>query len=195
MMRERGLRVVGLDISREAAGIAWRRQQVPAVVRDLERAPLRAGSFAGLTMFHVMEHLYDPRAYLRGGARTAGAGRPPGGAGAERRVLAGALLGSAWNGAGHPAAPDQFPRTRSGEDAGELRLRSAAPQISSRCATIPRGWRAAWRRRSTRWRAACGASPKSGGARLAKDLTYFALVVASLPFAVAEAACRRGLDA
>ena len=61
MMRERGLRVVGLDFSREAAGIAWARQQVPAVAGDLERAPLRAGSFAGLTMFHVMEHLYDPR--------------------------------------------------------------------------------------------------------------------------------------
>src|SRR5450759_2295888 len=65
MMRQRGLRVVGLDFSREAAGIAWRRQQVPALAGDLERAPLRAGSFAGLTMFHVMEHLYHPRAFLR----------------------------------------------------------------------------------------------------------------------------------
>ena len=33
---------------------------------------------------------------------------------------------------------------------------------------------------------------ESGGARLAKDLAYFALVVASLPFAVAEAACGAG---
>ncbi len=38
MMRERGFRVVGLDNSREAAGIAWRRQQVPAVVADTELA-------------------------------------------------------------------------------------------------------------------------------------------------------------
>ena len=64
MMRRRGLRVVGLDFSREAAGIAWRRQRVPALAGDLEHAPLRAGSFAGITMFHVMEHLYNPRAYL-----------------------------------------------------------------------------------------------------------------------------------
>jgi len=33
---------------------------------------------------------------------------------------------------------------------------------------------------------------ESGGARLAKDLAYFALVVASLPFAAAEAACGAG---
>ena len=31
MMRERGFRVLGLDFSREAAGIAWRRQGAPAV--------------------------------------------------------------------------------------------------------------------------------------------------------------------
>src|SRR5947199_2123930 len=44
MMRQRGFRVVGLDNSPDAAGIAWRRQQVPAMVADTERAPLRAGS-------------------------------------------------------------------------------------------------------------------------------------------------------
>ena len=35
MMRQHGRRVVGLDSSREAAGIAWRRQQVPALAGDL----------------------------------------------------------------------------------------------------------------------------------------------------------------
>jgi ribosomal protein L11 methylase PrmA len=33
---------------------------------------------------------------------------------------------------------------------------------------------------------------ESGGARMAKDLAYFAMVVASLPFTIAEAACRAG---
>ena len=33
---------------------------------------------------------------------------------------------------------------------------------------------------------------EAGVARLVKDLTYFAMVVASLPFAVAEAACGAG---
>src|SRR5207237_5916597 len=48
----------------EAAAMAWRQQQVPAVVAEFASAPLRAGRFAAITMFHVMEHLYDPRAYL-----------------------------------------------------------------------------------------------------------------------------------
>ena len=33
---------------------------------------------------------------------------------------------------------------------------------------------------------------ESGGMRLAKDLVYFALMAASLPFAIAEAACGAG---
>ena len=101
MMRERGFRVVGLDFSREAAAIAWRRQQVPAVLRHAgDTRRFRAGSLAGLTMFHVLEHLYDPRAYLSGCARFAGAGWAAGGAGAECRLLAvpaaGTRRGTAW---------------------------------------------------------------------------------------------------
>ena len=130
MMQERGLRVVGLDFSREAAGIAWRRQGVPALAGDLERAPLRAGSFAGITMFHVMEHLYDPRAYLAAARELlAPDGRlvvqVPNAASWQAR-----LLGRAWNAAS-----------------------------ISRCATTRRGWPAAWPRGSTPWRGACGASP------------------------------------
>ncbi len=45
MMRERGFRVLGLDNSREAAAIAWRRQGAPAVCGMLENAPFpRAAS-------------------------------------------------------------------------------------------------------------------------------------------------------
>jgi SAM-dependent methyltransferase len=62
MMRERGFPVLGLDNSREAAAIAWHRQQAPSVCAMLEQAPFPAGSLAVLTMFHVLEHLYDPRA-------------------------------------------------------------------------------------------------------------------------------------
>ncbi len=103
MMRERGFRVVGLDFSREAAAIAWRRQQVPAVCAMLEHAPVRADeSVAVLTMFHVLEHLYDPRAYLRPRAgcwrRTAGwwcrCPTPPAGSSA--------CWASAWNGVDVP---------------------------------------------------------------------------------------------
>ncbi|MEI9975240.1 MAG: hypothetical protein WDO73_26180 [Ignavibacteriota bacterium] len=39
MMRRRGFEVAGLDLSRDAAAMAWRYHGVPAVVADLERSP------------------------------------------------------------------------------------------------------------------------------------------------------------
>ena len=53
-------------------------------------------------MFHVMEHLYDPRRVPARGARAAGAGWPPGGAGAQRGIVAGPPAGRAWNGVDVP---------------------------------------------------------------------------------------------
>jgi SAM-dependent methyltransferase len=191
MMRERGFRVVGLDNSREAAGIAWRRQQVPALVADTERAPLRPGSLAGLTMFHVMEHLYDPRAYLRAARELlAPDGRlvvqVPNAASWQAR-----LLGPAWNGADVPRHLFDF-RDRDLvkilEAAGFEVLRrkyfslrdnpaglasSLAPSLDPMARSVRR-------------------VSESGRTRLAKDLAYFALVVASLPFAAAEAAFHAG---
>ncbi|MGA7236611.1 MAG: class I SAM-dependent methyltransferase, partial [Bryobacteraceae bacterium] len=64
MMRERGFPVLGLDYSADAAAIAWRRQESPAVCAVLDHAPFRPASIGAITMFHVLEHLYDPRAYL-----------------------------------------------------------------------------------------------------------------------------------
>ena len=60
MMRERGFRVLGLDYSRDAAAIAWKRQQAPSVCATLDAAPFAAGSLGAIAMFHVIEHLYDP---------------------------------------------------------------------------------------------------------------------------------------
>src|SRR3978361_1603840 len=56
---------MGLDFSIEAAGIAWHRNHVPVVCGTLSSAPLKPGSCAGITMFHVLEHLYDPASYLQ----------------------------------------------------------------------------------------------------------------------------------
>jgi len=64
MLAEGGTRVVGLDFSLDAASVAWQRQQVPAVCATLARAPFAPGSCAAITMFHVLEHLYDPAAYI-----------------------------------------------------------------------------------------------------------------------------------
>lgn len=65
LLKERGHRVVGLDFSLAAAGVAWEHNGVPALCGSLSQAPLPAGSCAAVTMFHVLEHLYEPADYLR----------------------------------------------------------------------------------------------------------------------------------
>jgi SAM-dependent methyltransferase len=191
MMRERGFRVVGLDNSPDAARIAWRRQQVPAVVADTERAPLRPGSLAGLTMFHVMEHLYDPRAYLRAARELlAPDGRlivqVPNAASWQAR-----LLGRAWNGADVPRHLFDF-RDRDLmkilEAAGFQVLRRKYFSLRDNPAGLASSLAPALDPMARRVRRV----KESSAARLAKDLTYFALVLASIPFATAEAAFHAG---
>ncbi len=191
LMRARGFRVVGLDNSREAAGIAWRRQHVPTTVGDLQRAPLRAGSLAGLTMFHVMEHLYDPRAYLRAARELlAPDGRlvvqVPNAASWQAR-----LLGRAWNGADVPRHLFDF-RDRDLmkllEGAGFEVLRRKYFSLRDNPAGLASSLAPSLDPMARRVRRVA----ESGGTRLAKDLTYFALVVASIPFAALEAAFHAG---
>jgi SAM-dependent methyltransferase len=64
MLAERGVSVAGLDFAWSAAAVAWRRNGVPTVCASLEKAPLKPGSCSVVTMFHVLEHLYDPAAYI-----------------------------------------------------------------------------------------------------------------------------------
>jgi len=191
MMRERGVPVVGLDFSREAAGIAWRHQQVPALAGDLECAPLRAGSFAGLTMFHVMEHLFDPRAYLSAARELlAPDGRlvvqVPNASSWQAR-----MLGSAWNGADIPRHLTNFRASdleRMIEGCGFEVLRRKYFSLRDNPAGLASSLAPSLDPMARRVRRVA----ESGGERLAKDLTYFLLVLASVPFAVAEAACAAG---
>jgi SAM-dependent methyltransferase len=70
MLAERGAeRVLGLDSSLDAAQAAWRQYRVPVLSVNLSRAPLAPSSCAAITMFHVLEHLYDPAAYLKAAHR------------------------------------------------------------------------------------------------------------------------------
>lgn len=65
MLAERGrANIVGLDFAIEAAPGASRRSGVPAICGTLSRAPFAPGSCAAITLFHVLEHLYEPARYL-----------------------------------------------------------------------------------------------------------------------------------
>jgi SAM-dependent methyltransferase len=61
-------RLVGIDFSVDAAAEAWACNAVPAVCGALTSAPFAAGRFAAITMFQVLEHLYDPSVYVQAAA-------------------------------------------------------------------------------------------------------------------------------
>jgi SAM-dependent methyltransferase len=191
MMRERGFRVAGLDFSREAAAVAWRHHEAPAVVADLESAPFRSASFAGITMSHVLEHVADPRAYMAA-ARDLLA--PDG-----RLVifvpnassLQFALLGRRWNGLDVPRHLVDY-RDRdverlletSGFEVVRRRFFSLRDNPAGLATSLAPGLDPMARRvRKVR---------EGSAARLLKDLAHFALAAAALPFAWTEAALGAG---
>jgi SAM-dependent methyltransferase len=191
MMRERGFRVVGLDISREAAAVAWNRQQVPAVCAVLEEVPFPAGSLAGLTMFHMLEHVPDPLKYLETARELlAPDGRlivhVPNAASWQCR-----LLGRFWNGLDVPRHLSDF-RDRDAvklmEQAGFEVVRrkyfSLRDNPAGLATSIAPGLEPVARRvRGVR---------EGGGARVVKDLVYLTLVAGALPFTILEAAFGAG---
>jgi SAM-dependent methyltransferase len=191
MMRERGFRVLGLDNSREAAAIAWRRQQAPAVCASLEQAPFPAASLAGLTMFHVVEHLYDPRAYLRAAFQLLRSdGRlvvqvPNAGSWQFR------MLGSSWNGVDVPRHLNNF-RDRDLakliEECGFQVVRRKYFNLRDNPAGLASSLAPSLDPMARRVRRIT----ETSGMRLAKDLVYLGLVVASLPLTVLEAAFQAG---
>ncbi len=65
MLQDRGFRAMGLDFSLDAARVAWSVNRAPATCATLEAAPFARQTCAAVTMFHTLEHLYEPRSYLR----------------------------------------------------------------------------------------------------------------------------------
>jgi SAM-dependent methyltransferase len=191
MMRERGFRVTALDNSADAAAIAWKRQQVPSVCGLLEQAPLRGGHFGCVTMFHVLEHVYDPRAYLAAVRELLEAdGRlvvqVPNSACWQFR-----LLGKRWNGVDVPRHLVDFRAEdllRLVEACGFAVVRRKFFSLRDNPAGLASSIAPGLDPMARRVRGA----RELGGARVAMDLLYFGLMAACLPFAVAEAACGAG---
>ena len=77
------------DNSPDAARVAWHSNGVPAICANLLQAPLAVASCSLITMYHVLEHLYDPAAYIEEGTRTPD----------ERRAIR--IMSSTWFGLLH----------------------------------------------------------------------------------------------
>ncbi len=191
LLRDRGRKVVGLDNSAEAAGIAWRVNGVPVVAGDLLAAPFAEGSFAVVTMFHVLEHVEQPGEFLDAARRLL----KPGGRlivqvpnAASWQFL---ILGEAWNGLDVPRHLWNF-RDSDLEwllrDRGFTVLRRKHFSLRDNpagLATSLAPWLDPMSRRVRK-------VPESTPVALMKNLAYLALTLICLPFAALEAVCRAG---
>ncbi len=191
MMREHGFRVLGLDYSRDAAAIAWKRQQAPSVCAMLDAAPFRAGTLGAITMFHVLEHLYDPRAYLAAAhdllePRGRLIVQVPNASSWQFR-----LLGASWNGIDVPRHIFDY-RSRDLEkllaESGFRVLRRKYFSLRDNPAGLASSLAPSLDPMARRVRRI----PESGAVRLVKDLAYLALTAAAVPFTLAEAAAGSG---
>ncbi len=182
---------VGLDFSLDAANTAWRRAGVPAVCASLTRAPLAPQSCAAVTMFHVLEHLYEPAGYIEAAHQLL---RPDG------RLIVQVpnaacwqflLFGERWNGIDVPRHLIDFRASDLDsllDSCGFEVLRHKHFSLRDNPAGMATSLAPMLDPMSRRLRQV----PETPKQRLWKDLLYVALVGASLPFTVLEAACRAG---
>jgi SAM-dependent methyltransferase len=181
----------GLDFSVGAASVAWATNGVPVACGALTKAPFRPGSFGLITMFHVLEHLYDPIAYVTEAADLLA----PGGRLVVQVPNANCwqflLLGEAWNGLDIPRHLIDFKE----EDVTKLLEHCGFEVVRRKHFSLrdnPAGLASTL---------AVGLDPmarrirkvqESAGVKLLKDFSYFGLLLASIPFAVLEAVCGAG---
>ncbi len=191
MLRERGISVLGMDFSSQAASLAWQHHSVPVVCATVDKAPLPPAICAVITMFHVVEHLIDPVPHLR----------------AARRLLKKngrliiqvpnadcwqfKLFGRRWNGIDVPRHMINY------RAADLIRLLEVCGFRVERTKHFslrdnPAGFATSLAmpldpmvRRLTQ-------VPESTPVRLVKSLLYLGLVIAALPFTLLEAAFQRG---
>jgi 2-polyprenyl-3-methyl-5-hydroxy-6-metoxy-1,4-benzoquinol methylase len=191
MLTESGAPAFGLDFSSSAAQVAWQQNQVPAVCGTLSSAPFAPSTFRLVTMFHVLEHLYDPGAYLEAAfTLLAPNGRlvvqVPN---AECWQML--LFGAGWNGLDVPRHLIDF-RAR---DLENLLTSSGFEIIRSKYFSLrdnPAGFATSLAPSLDPMARRVRQAPESSRARLWKDLAYLFLVIAALPVTMLEAACRAG---
>jgi GT2 family glycosyltransferase/SAM-dependent methyltransferase len=189
VMARQGYSCLGMDCSLPALSAAAR-QGVAAVLGDYRRPALGPGRFDLVCMYHFLEHVPDPAVAL---AFARGALRPGGRLIVQVPDAASwqaALLGPRWSGLDVPRHLVNFRRAdleRLVGDAGfRIRRRkhfSLRDNPAALATSLAPGLEPAARRVRRR---------ESIPVRLGLDLAYFALVAASLPFALLEAAAGRG---
>jgi SAM-dependent methyltransferase len=190
-MQDRGVPVIGLDISFEAARVATHLNRLPALCAKLPFAPLPPQSCAVITLFHLLEHLHDPASYVEAARDLL---QPQG-----RLVLQVPnadcwqflLFGNRWNGLDVPRHLFDFKQSdidlllrATGFEPVRYKHFSLRDNPAGLATTLFPSLDPMARRIRRR--------PEGAQARLVKDLIYLGVLLAGLPFTVVEAACRAG---
>jgi SAM-dependent methyltransferase len=191
LLRERGHRVLGLDFSLDAASIAWKQNGVPAFCGTLSQPPLPDASCSVLSMFHVLEHLYEPQSYLNVAHRLL---RDDGRLvvqvpNAESWQFL--LFGASWNGIDVPRHLWNF-RLR---DIYVLLDQCGFEPVRTKHFSLrdnPAGFSISLAPGLDPMARRVRKVPETSPQRLAKNLGHLGLMLLALPFSAVEALCRAG---
>ncbi len=191
MMKERGFEVLGLDFSAEAARVAWEKNGVRVLTGDLVSARIEQGSCALITMYHVVEHLLDPVAYLHAAFRLL---HPEGRLIVQvpdRNCWEAAMLGKNWTGLDIPRHIHVFRAS----DLRRLLLSCGFEVVREKHFSLrdhPAGLATGLAPSLDPVARAIRGTDRGGVARLIKNLIYFGITAAALPFTLIEALFGRG---
>ena len=191
LLGDRGYRVFGLDYSRQAANVAWRQNGVSVVAGIFSDPPFAHDLFAVVTMFHVLEHLYDPGSYIQTARRLL----RPGGRLIVQVPNASSwqflLFGDRWNGLDVPRHLINF----RADDIRTLIEQSGFKVTRTKYFSLrdnPAGFASSLAPNLDPMARRVRGIAESERMRMVKNLTYFGLVLAALPFTLLEAACGAG---
>jgi SAM-dependent methyltransferase len=191
LLADRGYRAFGLDYSRQAAQVAWGQNGLPVVAAIFPDAPFPPNFFAAITMFHVLEHLYDPSAYIQAAWRLL----KPGGKLVIQVPNASSwqflLFGEHWNGLDIPRHLINFRAT----DIQHLLEENSFQLVRKKYFSLrdnPAGFASSIAPSLDPMARRVRGKVETPGLKLTKDLLYLGLVAAALPFTVLEAACGAG---
>lgn len=192
MMRDRGFPdVLGLDFSADAARVAREKNGIRVLVGDLREAAIPEGGCSLVTMYHVLEHLLDPAAYLCAAGRLM---RPDGRLIVQvpdRGCWEAGMLGVNWTGLDVPRHIHVF-RSR---DLRRLLEKCGFEVVREKHFSLrdhPAGLATGLFPSLDPVARAIRQTDSSGSVRLAKDLVYFAVTLGALPFTLVEAMFGKG---
>jgi SAM-dependent methyltransferase len=191
LARKRGFASHGMDVSEAAVQLARRHYGIQVRQGAIGDEVWDAGQFDFITMFHVLEHLPDPRAALRYARRLL---KPDGGLIVQvpnADSLQARLFGPSWYGLDVPRHLINF-----SPQAVDLLLRESGFEIHERARFSLRDNPASIASSISPGLDPVGrAAGRAGGAaliRAALDFAYLGMVVLSLPMALVEGALGRG---